>query len=217
MQEYSRRVKVFATDVDMEALPYARHANYTTKQIENVPPDILEKYFERINSHFSVQKELRRGVIFGRHDLVQDAPISRIDLLICRNTLMYFNSETQSKILDRFHFALNNSNFLFLGKAEMLFSRNHLFSPIDLRRRVFHKVPNGNFRQMLMGMGYSGNSQQQVTEVVDRNHIYEAIFETDSIVQIVVDLNSTVILANAKARSIFLSSRRIAIANRPCS
>ncbi len=202
MEEYSQRVKVFATDVDMEALNYARQANYTPKQVENVPPPILEKYFERINNHFNVQKELRRGVIFGRHDLVQDAPISKIDLLICRNTLMYFNSETQNKILDRFHFALNSGGFLFLGKAEMLFSRNHLFSSIDLRRRVFKKVPNSNFRQMLMGMGYSANNQQ-IPEVVDRNHVYEAIFETDPVVQIIVDLHSTVILANAKARSIF--------------
>jgi two-component system CheB/CheR fusion protein len=203
MEEYTQRVKVFATDVDMEALGYARQANYTPKQIENVPPAILEKYFERINNHYSVQKELRRGVIFGRHDLVQDAPISRIDLLICRNTLMYFNSETQSKILDRFHFALNSGSFLFLGKAEMLFSRNHLFSALDLRQRIFTKIPNGNFRQMLMGMGYSNNSQPQVTEDGNRDRIYEAMFETDPVVQIIVDLNSTVILANAKARSIF--------------
>ncbi|MEA5596145.1 CheR family methyltransferase [Rivularia sp. UHCC 0363] len=203
MEEYTQRVKVFATDVDMEALNYARHASYTTKQVENVPPPVLEKYFEQINNHFSVQKELRRGVIFGRHDLVQDAPISKIDLLICRNTLMYFNSETQSKILDRFHFALNSGGFLFLGKAEMLFSRNHLFSSLDLRKRVFNKVPNGNFRQMLLGMGYSVNNQQQIPEVVDRNHIYEAMFETDSVVQIIVDLHSTVILVNAQARSIF--------------
>ncbi len=202
MQEYTQRVKVFATDVDMEALNYARQSNYTTKQVENVPPAILEKYFERINNHFSVQKELRRGVIFGRHDLVQDAPISRIDLLICRNTLMYFNSETQSKILDRFHFALNHGSFLFLGKAEMLFSRNHLFSALDLRQRIFTKIPNGNFRQMLMGMSYTTN-QKQVPETVERDRIYEAMFETDPVVQIIVDLNSIVILANAKARSVF--------------
>ncbi|MEB3214701.1 MAG: CheR family methyltransferase [Nostocales cyanobacterium 94392] len=203
MEEYSQQVKVFATDVDMEALKHARHAIYTTKQVENIPAPILEKYFERVNNHFCVQKELRRGVIFGRHDLVQDAPISRIDLLICRNTLMYFNSETQSKIIDRFHFALNREGFLFLGKAEMLFSRNHLFSAIDLRQRVFSKIPNGNFRQMLIGMGYSVNNQQQIPEAVDRNHIYESIFETDPVAHIIVDLNSTLILANAKARTIF--------------
>ena len=69
---------------------------------------------------FVFNKELRRAVIFGRHDLVQDAPISRIDLLVCRNTLMYFNAETQTRILARFHFALKDDGILFLGKAEML-------------------------------------------------------------------------------------------------
>jgi len=203
MEKYSQWVKVFATDVDMEALSYARHANYTTKQIHNIPSEVLEKYFERINNHFSIHKELRRGVIFGRHDLVQDAPISRIDLLICRNTLMYFNNETQSKILDRFHFALNSGRFLFLGKAEMLFSRNNLFSPLDLRQRVFTKLPNGNFRQMVMGMESSDNNQQQLPEIIDRNHIYEAAFEIDPVAQIVIDINNIVTLANQQARNIF--------------
>ncbi|AFY58999.1 PAS domain S-box [Rivularia sp. PCC 7116] len=202
MEEYSQRVKVFATDVDMEALKYARHANYTHKQVANIPSELLDKYFEPINNHFSVQKELRRGVIFGRHDLVQDAPISRIDLLICRNTLMYFNSETQSKIIDRFHFALNNGGFLFLGKAEMLFSRNNLFSPLDLKQRIFTKIHNGNFREMVMEMGYS-NNQKQVPQMIERQRIYEAVFEIDPVAQIVLDAKSTIILANAKARNIF--------------
>jgi two-component system, chemotaxis family, CheB/CheR fusion protein len=79
-------------------------------------------------------------VIFGRNDLVQDAPISKIDLLVCRNALMYFNAETQSRILSRLHFALAPHGVLFLGKAEMLLSHNKLFHPIDLKRRIFRKV-----------------------------------------------------------------------------
>jgi two-component system, chemotaxis family, CheB/CheR fusion protein len=78
-------------------------------------------------------------VIFGRNDLVQDAPISHVDLLVCRNTLMYFNAETQSRILGRLHFALNPEGVLFLGKAEMLLSHGQLFAPIDLTRRFFRK------------------------------------------------------------------------------
>lgn len=142
MEQYSDRVKVFATDVDVEALNYARHASYSQKEVQSIPPELLDKYFERVNGRYVVQKELRRCVIFGRHDLVQDAPISRIDLLVCRNTLMYFNTETQAKILDRFHFALHDNGFLFLGKAEMLFTRNHSFTPVDLRKRLFTKTPN---------------------------------------------------------------------------
>ncbi|ARV59570.1 chemotaxis protein CheR [Nostocales cyanobacterium HT-58-2] len=202
MEEYTARVKVFATDVDVEALNIARQASYSSKEVQSIPSHLLEKYFDRINSRYLVQKELRRGVIFGRHDLVQDAPISRIDLLVCRNTLMYFNTETQAKILDRFHFALNEGGFLFLGKAEMLFSRNHSFTPLDLRRRVFTKVPNGNLRDMLLNMAYS-TGHRPVPEMVDQIRIHEAAFEIDPVAQIVVDLNGIVILANTEARNLF--------------
>ncbi|NMF64671.1 CheR family methyltransferase [Brasilonema octagenarum] len=202
MEQYTTRVKVFATDVDVEALNLARQASYSPKDIESVPANLQQKYFERVNGRYIVQKELRRGVIFGRHDLVQDAPISKIDLLVCRNTLMYFNTETQAKILDRFHFALNDNGFLFLGKAEMLFTRNHSFTPIDLRRRVFTKVPNGNLRDMLLSMANSSR-QQAVPEIVDQIRLHEAAFEIDPVAQLVVDLNSIVILANAETRNLF--------------
>ena len=70
-----------------------------------MPRDALERYFERTDQRYLFRKDLGACVIFGRNDLVQDAPISRIDLLVCRNTLMYFTAETQAQILRRFHFA----------------------------------------------------------------------------------------------------------------
>ena len=79
-------------------------------------------------------------MIFGRHDLVQDAPISRLDLLSCRNTLMYLNAETQSQILSRFHFALRDTGYLFLGKAEMILTRTNVFIPGELTHRIFTKA-----------------------------------------------------------------------------
>ncbi len=202
MEQCSERVKVFATDVDEEALNYARHASYSPREVQVIPSDLLEKYFEQINGRYIVQKELRRCIIFGRHDLVQDAPISRINLLVCRNTLMYFNTETQAKILDRFHFALDDRGFLFLGKAEMLFTRNHSFTPVDLRRRVFTKTPNGNLREMFLHMPHH-NNQQSALEMVDQIRIHEAAFEIDPVAQIVIDLNNSIILANAQARTLF--------------
>ncbi len=103
-----QRVKIYATEVDEDALNQARQASYTAKDVEAIPRDLLERYFEQGNQRFTFRKDLRRSMIFGRNDLTQDAPISRIDLLTCRNTLMYFNAETQSRILGRFHFALNS-------------------------------------------------------------------------------------------------------------
>jgi two-component system, chemotaxis family, CheB/CheR fusion protein len=202
MEQYCARVKVFATDLDAEALNHSRHATYNIKDIKDIKSDLLDKYFERINGHYTVQKELRRCVIFGRHDLVQDAPISKIDLLICRNTLMYFNTETQAHILDRFHFALNNGGFLFLGKAEMLFTRNHSFTPLDLRSRVFAKAPNGNLRDMLLSMAHP-QKQQAVPEIVDKIRVHETAFEIDPLAQVILDSKNSVLLANSQARTLF--------------
>src|SRR5262249_2579389 len=146
VENFRARVKIYATDVDEEALNQARLGSYTQKDVEEVPASLRDRYFERIGTHYVFHKELRRSVIFGRHDLVQDAPISRISLLVCRNTLMYFNNETQGRILSRFHYALNDIGFLFLGKAEMLLTRTDLFLPVDLKRRIFLKVPNHTAR-----------------------------------------------------------------------
>jgi two-component system CheB/CheR fusion protein len=141
IEDFRERVKIYATDVDEEQLTEARQATYTAQALEAVPAGLAEKYFEPAGGRFSFRKDLRRSVIFGRNDLVQDAPISRIDLLACRNTLMYFNAETQTTILSRFHFALADGGVLLLGKAEMLLSHGSIFAPMDLKRRIFRRVP----------------------------------------------------------------------------
>jgi two-component system CheB/CheR fusion protein len=139
VEEFRQRVKIYATDVDNEGLTQARQATYTAREVAAIPAELLNRYFERQGDRFSFRKDLRRSVIFGRNDLVQDAPISRVDILVCRNTLMYLNAETQTRILGRFHFALNDRGVLFLGKAEMLLSHGNLFVPSDLKRRIFRK------------------------------------------------------------------------------
>ena len=105
LDAFIRRVKVYATDIDEESLTQARLASYSARSVAAVPAPLLEKYFDHVGSRYVVQKELRRGVIFGRHDLLQDAPISRVDLLLCRNTIMYFGAEAQAQSLERLHFA----------------------------------------------------------------------------------------------------------------
>lgn len=138
--EFRDRVKIYATDVDDEALARARTAAYSAREMRGLSPEHIERYFETNGNQHVIRKDLRRSVIFGRNDLVQDAPISHIDLLVCRNTLMYFNAETQSQMVRRMHFALNPDGVLFLGKAEMLLSHPELFAPLELKRRFFKKV-----------------------------------------------------------------------------
>src|SRR6185312_1148403 len=144
------------TDVDEEALDTARHGAYAARAVEDVPRDALERFFERADQRYVFRKDLRRSVIFGRNDLIQDAPISRIDLLVCRNTLMYFTAETQAQILRRFHFALDDDGYVLLGKSEMLITHTDLFAPVELKRRVFRKVIKPTLRDRMRVM--AGNA-----------------------------------------------------------
>jgi two-component system, chemotaxis family, CheB/CheR fusion protein len=196
------RVKIYATDVDEEALTQARAARYGDKQVEGVPPELLERYFERNESGYVFSKELRRSVIFGRHDLLQDAPISRIDLLVCRNTLMYLNSETQAHVLARFSFALREGGFLLLGKAEMLLAHSNLFTAIHLKHRVFQKVPGATLRERLMVLAEAGE-RPVASQRAREDRIRGAALEASPEAQIVVDAGGYLMLANDRARALF--------------
>jgi two-component system, chemotaxis family, CheB/CheR fusion protein len=141
IEECAKRVKIYGTDVDEEALRDARAGQYPAKALEPMPAEMRDRYFERNGSSFTFRPDLRRRVIFGRHDITRDAPISRLDLLVCRNTLMYFNVETQDQVIDRFHFALRNGGFLLLGKAELLVSDGDRFEVVSMRQRIFRRRP----------------------------------------------------------------------------
>jgi two-component system, chemotaxis family, CheB/CheR fusion protein len=196
------RVKIYATDVDEEALNQARQARYTAKQVEGVPPELLERYFERDGNGYVFSKELRRSVIFGRHDLIQDAPISRIDLLVCRNTLMYLNSETQSHVLARFSFALREDGYLVLGKAEMLLAHSELFASVDLKRRVFRKAQGVTLRERLLALTDAGE-RYAANPGPREERIRDAALEASLEAQVVVDAAGHLVLANHKARALF--------------
>ncbi len=203
MEQCREQVKIYATDVDEEALIHARAASYGAKAVDNVPPELLERYFER-NGHgnYVFSKELRRTAIFGRHDLIQDAPISRVDLLVCRNTLMYLNADTQAHILARFSFALRKGGYLLLGKAELLPAHSNLFTPADLKCRVFRSVPQGTLGERLMVS--AGAAGQGTGDAADPGeHLREAAFEASPEGQLVVDAAGHLVIANAKARRLF--------------
>jgi two-component system CheB/CheR fusion protein len=192
------RLRVYATDVDEEALSKGRHALYTSKEVANVPERYRQRYFERERAGYAFDRDLRRNVIFGRHNLVQDAPISRVDFLVCRNTLMYLDAETQNRVLENFTFALNDDGYLFLGKSEMLLTRPHLFTPVDAKRRVFQRVARGQLREGLRAFGTGDKTQVNPTEL-----LRAAGFEAGSPAQLVVDRQGILMLANHEARLLF--------------
>jgi two-component system CheB/CheR fusion protein len=206
LDEFRERVKIYATDVDEEALTHARHATYTARDLNPVPEDLREKYFEPSESRFVFRKELRRSVIFGRNDIVQDAPISHVDILTCRNTLMYFNAETQSQVLNRMHFALRPDGILFLGKAEMLLSHSSYFRAIELKRRFFRKVPTEprERRPILPANGEPLGDQDDVDVTLLRH----ATLMQSPAAQIALDHEGRLAVCNNRAIHLFGLSQR---------
>jgi two-component system CheB/CheR fusion protein len=196
---FRERVKVYATDIDEEALAQARLASYSAKDVEGLEPERRQRYFDASSGNYVFRLDLRRTVIFGRNDLVQDAPISRLDLLLCRNTLMYFNAEAQARILGRFHFALNRDSFLFLGRAEMLLTHGRMFTPLDLKCRVFAKVaPSGPRAPAAAEADNAIGADMEQT-----SRLREQALDESPVARIVVDANGVMAHANARARVLF--------------
>ena len=203
MERFRQQVKIYATDLDEQALALARAGSYSAREVQSIPPELRDKYFEREGDQYVFLRDLRRALIFGRHDLMQDAPISRIDLLACRNTIMYFNAEVQSRIISRFHFAVTEHGFLFLGKAEMLFTHAALFAPLDLKRRVFQKLTVEGIRGRAPQLSLPAGGP-----VDERSSLRETLFQEGPVAQIVVDMSGCLTLANQRARHLFRLTER---------
>ena len=201
LDAYRERVKIYATDVDEDALTTARHAVYTHKEADSVPAELRSKYFEPSDQKLAFRKDLRRTVIFGRNNLVSDAPISRLDLLVCRNTLMYFNAETQARILRHFHFALCDHGVLMLGKSEMMISHRDVFAAVDLKRRIFRKQERTPSLQARVG-GLTADSVA-VPLPDDERASRDAALDAGPQPQVIVSRAGVLTFANLPARALF--------------
>jgi two-component system, chemotaxis family, CheB/CheR fusion protein len=132
-------VKIYATDIDEEELVTARRGEYSAEALRRVRPEWREKYFHG-KGMLRVNREIRRLLIFGRSNLAQDAPISHVDLLLCRNILIYFDSELQRQILARLDHALEVGGILFLGKSESQLTNAAHFRRLNARWRIFRRI-----------------------------------------------------------------------------
>lgn len=203
IEQFCQQVKIYATDVDQEALQDARHAIYSPKALEPLSPEQIQQYFDPTEENYIFRRDMRRRVIFGRHDLVQDAPISKIDLLVCRNTLMYFNAETQRQILTRLRFALREGGFIFLGKAEMLLAYTDIFEPINLRHRIFRKLTSPETKgRFTFGSPDKGEILEEA-QPSEQSRLRDAAFDRGSTACLVVDKSGTLAMVNAAARELF--------------
>jgi two-component system, chemotaxis family, CheB/CheR fusion protein len=204
IEESAKRVKIYGTDVDDEALRDARVGVYSAKALEALQAELRGKYFEQNGTQFAFRPDLRRRVIFGRHDITRDAPISRLDLLVCRNTLMYFNVETQAQVIDRFHFALREGGYLFLGKAEMLLSDSDRFEVSSMRQRIFRRRPGPALpRYQSLPIRLDTIGPPEMREVGRKRQLRELALEAAPFAAIGIDSDGNVVLVNAQMRTMF--------------
>lgn len=141
-KKLNRNIKfiIFATDIDEISINIARKALYSKKSIENIlkyNPEFVTSYFEKKGDYFNVIKPLRESIIFAKQDIIRDPSFSKIDLISCRNLLIYFKSDLQNRIISIFHYSLNSEGLLFLGKSESTGVVDRYFNDISKKYRLF--------------------------------------------------------------------------------
>ncbi|MGU7782042.1 CheR family methyltransferase [Burkholderia sp. PU8-34] len=129
--------QVFATDIDERAISFARAGLYPDSILADVTPGRVRQFFSKDTAHYRVKKELREHMLFAHHNVLSDPPFSRLDLICCRNLLIYLDREAQIEILKMFHFALRPGGVLFLGSSESADSVSSMFTVVDKRNRIY--------------------------------------------------------------------------------
>jgi two-component system, chemotaxis family, CheB/CheR fusion protein len=152
--------KIFATDIDQRSIDIASAGRYAASISEDMSPERLKRYFNKIGDYYEINKEIRGQIIFSKHNLLSDPPFIRLDLISCRNLFIYFLDETQNKVLHNFNYSLKPDGFLFLGVNESINEQEKFFEPIDLKNKIFKNKPSGNVRS-LRSINHFFNDYQQ--------------------------------------------------------
>jgi len=134
-------IQLFGTDLDAEAISIAREGLYSEAEVTDVSPERLRRFFLKEHNGYRVRRELREQVLFAVHNVIKDPPFSHVDLISCRNLLIYLNRNAQSRVLEVMHFALNPTGYLFLGASESVEGQSDLFAVVDKEHHIFQSRP----------------------------------------------------------------------------
>jgi two-component system, chemotaxis family, CheB/CheR fusion protein len=179
----NRNIKIFATDIDSRSLTYASAGFYLDNIISDVSADRLSKYFVRNENGYQISDSIRNMLIFAKHNLTNDPPFSKMDLITCRNLLIYLNNDIQFKIISIFNLSIRENGFLFLGSSESLGAAAEGFSIIDSKSKIFQKklsMKPGSFNFSNHSVSNSGELLHLTTSIknpVSRNKFLEDLFD----------------------------------------
>ena len=141
MEHKSCRLQIFATDVDEDALAVARQGTYPDSIVTDVSPERLARFFTKLDDHtYQINKPVRESVTFAAQNLISDAPFTKLDLISCRNLLIYLEPEVQKKVISLFHFALNEGGFLFMGSSETIGRQTDMFDTVTKKWQIYRRI-----------------------------------------------------------------------------
>src|SRR5262249_37381901 len=142
------KFQIFATDISDRAIQQARAGVYSAASLSHIGPARLEQFFDKVDDHYKIRKDIRDACIISRHDVTSNPPFAKLDMVSCRNVLIYFGSELQKRILPIFHYALKPGGFLLLGQSETPGTSSKVFSLVDKQSKIYSKVSSspGNLR-----------------------------------------------------------------------
>ena len=198
-----RDVKIFATDVDSRAIEQAGRGIFSKSIINDVSPDRLARFFLKRNSQYAISKEIRRMIVFAPHNMLSDPPFGKLDLIICRNVMIYFQPVLRKGLFAIFHSALKNNGYLFLGKSESASEYVNVFKPVCNAEKIYIHKGEGkvedltppafnipNIQAISLGSVHAGISQSD--DAVPEN-IYTRFLETFLPASVILDSNDNVI------------------------
>jgi len=201
--DIDKKVTIFATDVSEIAIEGARNKSYSVEQMAGVKSEFVTKYFDEHSTGFRPKKVIRDMIIFSKHDIIKDPPFSNLDLISCRNLLIYFNNDLQKNIMGAFYYALKFGGLLFLGQSETIGTLGHLFSTVHSKNKLYKKTSDiGILPPEGLRFGkkstFISNNERNIQE---KNNIVEIDFSINKAVSkefgkngLVIDGNSNHIL-----------------------
>jgi len=134
-------LQIFASDLSLDAITAARRGQYPLAITEHVSAERLERFFIRHDSHYQIKQSIRDMILFAQHDVILDPPFTRLDLIVCRNLLIYFDTTLQSRLLPLFHYSLREKGILLLGSSETTGRFHDLFTPVQAKLRLYQRQP----------------------------------------------------------------------------
>ncbi|MCP5498078.1 MAG: response regulator [Leptospiraceae bacterium] len=156
------QVQIFASDIDLDSLETARQGVYSPNSVAMIPNNLVKRYFTKEKTGFQLKKSIREMLLFVEHNLIQDIPYSRLDLISCRNFLIYLDIKLQKKVFNSFNFALNSGGFLVLGNSESLGSSTNLFKTVNYKYKIFQNLKQGAFRERIWSFTKNVDENQSI-------------------------------------------------------